>query len=182
MLTNSNSTAVWSLAWGSCHHQGLPSPTLITAAAVQPDVFVWLGDNLYNDMDAEGKFCEPSDCDRWWWQFRRPLRVLRRRLGWSGFPRAQEHNRRTSRGEMNGLRRKYKLLSDKREFLTIRQAAGTMVATWDGTMRGISNPVHLSPQGEPRADVCVYHTQITITDGTTQARLIVGRTPLASNS
>ena len=49
-------TAVWRLAWGSCLHQGLPAPALLAAATLAPDVFAWLGDNIYNDVIC----CHPS--------------------------------------------------------------------------------------------------------------------------
>lgn len=37
------------IAFGSCAHQDKPQPVLDTALARRPDVFVWLGDNLYGD-------------------------------------------------------------------------------------------------------------------------------------
>jgi len=52
----------FTLAFGSCHHQAKPAPTLLAAAASAPDVFVFLGDNLYNDVDRWGMPCEPLRC------------------------------------------------------------------------------------------------------------------------
>ena len=62
VLTSVASAEPWLLAFGSCHHQDLPSPALTAAAALKPDVFVWLGDNLYNDVAAQGMLCEPWRC------------------------------------------------------------------------------------------------------------------------
>ena len=52
----------WTLAFGSCLHQDNPAPALSSAAAARPDVFVFLGDNLYNDLDSGGMPCEPAEC------------------------------------------------------------------------------------------------------------------------
>ena len=40
------------------------APALRSIAAAKPDAFAWLGDAIYNDMDAEGDLCEPSQCGR----------------------------------------------------------------------------------------------------------------------
>jgi Phosphodiesterase/alkaline phosphatase D len=37
------------IAFGSCGHQDRPQPILDSAAAKKPDLFVWLGDNIYGD-------------------------------------------------------------------------------------------------------------------------------------
>lgn len=37
------------IAFGSCVHQSLPQPALMAAAAMKPDLFIWLGDNIYGD-------------------------------------------------------------------------------------------------------------------------------------
>jgi alkaline phosphatase D len=39
------------LAFGSCMHQSRPKPALELAAASAPDLFVFLGDNIYGDTD-----------------------------------------------------------------------------------------------------------------------------------
>lgn len=37
------------IAFGSCGHQDEPQPILSLAAAKNPDLFIWLGDNIYGD-------------------------------------------------------------------------------------------------------------------------------------
>ena len=59
-------TDSWTLAFGSCHNQRLPAPVLSAAARHRPDVFAWLGDNLYNDINEHGGLCEPIACDSYW--------------------------------------------------------------------------------------------------------------------
>jgi len=39
------------VAFGSCAHQNKDQPILETAASLSPDLFVWLGDNIYGDTD-----------------------------------------------------------------------------------------------------------------------------------
>lgn len=39
------------IAFGSCAHQDKAQPALEAAAAMSPDLFVWLGDNIYGDTD-----------------------------------------------------------------------------------------------------------------------------------
>ncbi|MCC6523664.1 MAG: alkaline phosphatase family protein [Polyangiaceae bacterium] len=39
------------IAFGSCMHQSLPKPVLDLATASAPDLFVFLGDNIYGDTD-----------------------------------------------------------------------------------------------------------------------------------
>ena len=54
------------LAYGSCLHQRKPAPALRAAAESRPDAFVWLGDNLYNDLSAANMPCEPMECGEFW--------------------------------------------------------------------------------------------------------------------
>jgi len=54
------------LAYGSCLHQRKPAPALRAAAESRPDAFVWLGDNLYNDITTAGAPCEPMECGAYW--------------------------------------------------------------------------------------------------------------------
>lgn len=37
------------IAFGSCAHQNDPQPILMTVAALKPDAFIYLGDNIYSD-------------------------------------------------------------------------------------------------------------------------------------
>ncbi|MDO8971728.1 MAG: alkaline phosphatase D family protein, partial [Saprospiraceae bacterium] len=37
------------IAFGSCASQDRPQPILDSAAAYRPDLFIWLGDNIYGD-------------------------------------------------------------------------------------------------------------------------------------
>lgn len=39
------------IAFGSCGHEGQAQPILAQAAAHKPQLFVWLGDNIYGDTD-----------------------------------------------------------------------------------------------------------------------------------
>jgi len=39
------------IAFGSCLRQDKPAPIIISITAAKPDVFVWLGDNVYGDSD-----------------------------------------------------------------------------------------------------------------------------------
>ena len=131
----------WSLAFGSCHHQDLPAPALTAAASLQPDAFVWLGDNFYNDLSAAGNVCEPTECTT------SRLTALKDRLLLSAFkvvrrlkPKfaarlerrvVDKHNGAATLADGDGLSRRYAQLSLKPEYLAIRNAAGTMLATWD---------------------------------------------------
>jgi alkaline phosphatase D len=40
------------IAFGSCGHEDSPQPVLSHAAALKPDLFIWLGDNIYGDTDV----------------------------------------------------------------------------------------------------------------------------------
>lgn len=67
---NSSITApvISRVAFGSCAKQTKDMPALLAAKEQQPDVFVWLGDNLYGDTDdmtvLQGKYnqlsCKPE--------------------------------------------------------------------------------------------------------------------------
>lgn len=46
-----NSDETFSIAFGSCGHQDHPLPIFDHVAAHRPDVFVFLGDNIYGDTD-----------------------------------------------------------------------------------------------------------------------------------
>jgi phosphodiesterase/alkaline phosphatase D-like protein len=50
--------ATYVVAFGSCLHQEKPAPALRAAAKSKPDLFVFLGDNLYNDCDIFDMICE----------------------------------------------------------------------------------------------------------------------------
>ena len=39
------------IAFGSCAKQSKNMPVLLAAKAAKPDVFIWLGDNVYGDTD-----------------------------------------------------------------------------------------------------------------------------------
>ncbi len=44
--------AVLTVAFGSCNRQNLPQPLWPVIAQDRPDVWVWLGDNIYGDTDS----------------------------------------------------------------------------------------------------------------------------------
>lgn len=46
---SSNAQPVTTIAFGSCSHENKPQPILNTIAQLKPDVFVYLGDNIYGD-------------------------------------------------------------------------------------------------------------------------------------
>jgi hypothetical protein len=39
------------IAFGSCAKQSKSMPVLLAAKEAKPDVFIWLGDNIYGDTD-----------------------------------------------------------------------------------------------------------------------------------
>jgi alkaline phosphatase D len=49
-------TSVTSVAFGSCLRQNRPAPIFATIAAQRPDVFVFLGDNIYGDTEDVAVF------------------------------------------------------------------------------------------------------------------------------
>jgi alkaline phosphatase D len=49
-IINSKATTL-KIAFGSCGHQDKPQPMLAIAAGLQPDVFIFLGDNIYGDSE-----------------------------------------------------------------------------------------------------------------------------------
>ena len=133
----------WTLVFGSCHHQEMPSPALVSAAASKPDVFVFLGDNVYNDLDASGMPCEPVECRRqhgFWTKLRskvlqaafRVITLTRPKLAKrmsSNYVR--EHNMRVGDHDMEALDLAYATLSIKKEFLALRLSVPSVLATWD---------------------------------------------------
>lgn len=49
-IKNSQSTT-FKIAFGSCGHQDKPQPMLDIATGLRPDVFIYLGDNIYGDSE-----------------------------------------------------------------------------------------------------------------------------------
>jgi len=134
--------ASWTLAFGSCHHQEIPAPGLLSAAAAKPDVFVFLGDNLYNDLNAGGMPCEPIDCRSQGPMSRIKSRVLGTifKLVQYAAPRTaeriasevvREHNARSGQEDMVALAQAYDTLGRKPEIVAIRAAVPEVLATWD---------------------------------------------------
>ena len=131
----------WSLAFGSCHHQDLPAPALTAAASLKPEVFVWLGDNIYNDLSVSGNVCEPMACST------SRLNALKDRLLLTTYkfllrfkPRlaatlsrqmVEKHNSGSTATDGDGLSRRYAQLANKTEYIAILDAAGAILATWD---------------------------------------------------
>jgi alkaline phosphatase D len=48
---NTKKPLVTKIAFGSCGHQDQPQPVLQLATSYKPDVFIFLGDNIYGDTD-----------------------------------------------------------------------------------------------------------------------------------
>lgn len=48
---SAQSKSVMRIAFGSCNRQNLPQPMWDHIAADQPDLWIWLGDNIYGDTD-----------------------------------------------------------------------------------------------------------------------------------
>ena len=46
-----NQVPATTIAFGSCANQDIPQPILGVAASYKPDLFVFLGDNIYGDTD-----------------------------------------------------------------------------------------------------------------------------------
>lgn len=125
------------LAFGSCLHQSKPAPALDAAVASAPDVFVFLGDNLYNDVDRWDMLCTPGSCRAplrgamiWvmWRAFYLMPNALKMRLA-TGVARA--HNAHASAADMVALRANYRLLGIKPEVRRVREAVPEVAATWD---------------------------------------------------
>jgi hypothetical protein len=133
----------WSLAFGSCHHQDLPAPALLAAAELEPDAFVWLGDNFYNDLFASGTPCNPAHCDK-----AGVLEALKGKALLTVFKLltrlrpafasrlakevVEKHNaafNETADGD--SLARRYRQLGSKPEFLALQRSAKATLATWD---------------------------------------------------
>ena len=75
--------SIFKIAFGSCGHQDHPLPIFNNIVAHQPDLFIFLGDNIYGDTK-----------------------------------------------EMDTLRSKYKLLSEKTSFQNLKENV-EIIATWD---------------------------------------------------
>ena len=133
----------WTLAFGSCLHQDNPAPALSSAAAARPDVFVFLGDNLYNDLDSGGMPCEPAECRKrngFWPKLKGKLLLAAFELIAAMRPvyakalaakTVREHNFRTGEYDMDALAAAYQTLRAKREFIALRDAVPSVLATWD---------------------------------------------------
>jgi len=50
-VEGSTEAATFTLAFGSCAHQDRPQPVLDAVIAAEPDLFVYLGDNIYGDTE-----------------------------------------------------------------------------------------------------------------------------------
>lgn len=134
----------WTLGFGSCHHQLLPAPVLDVVASKSPGVFVWLGDNIYNDISRRGLPCTPgTNCNRdlgflSWAKLRlltlctQVLRKVRPELMKKVITDVlRKHNRGSSEEEVEALRMNYEALASKAEFKRLREAVPTQLATWD---------------------------------------------------
>ncbi|KAJ1616506.1 hypothetical protein T492DRAFT_546276 [Pavlovales sp. CCMP2436] len=132
--------SVLSVAFGSCHHQGQPSPTLLAAAASEPDVFVWMGDNLYNDLDPWGVPCEPIDCGRRSRALTSPILIglfgllpvwLKRAVFQHAIASRDDEAAPSVSDDTAGLPANYAALAAKPEFQYLRERVPLMFATWD---------------------------------------------------
>ena len=130
----------WSLAYGSCHHQSKPAPALLTIASTKPDVFAWLGDNLYNDYSVSSDFCEPISCGTWpealhsrgqAWILEQLARRAPRLAARVARRRVRQHNKRAGSRDIEALQRNYATLGGKYEFQALRSAVPRQIATWD---------------------------------------------------
>ena len=133
----------WTLAFGSCNHQEMDAPALLSAAASKPDVFAWLGDNVYNDLDDSGMPCEPIDCRNTQGLLPKmktkfisiAFNYLSKAFpAWAeriAFSVMYEHNRRSHPQDMEALSSAYETLGKKPEFLALRAAVPEVLATWD---------------------------------------------------
>jgi alkaline phosphatase D len=48
---SAQSQVISKIAFGSCGHQDKPQPVIETAASMSPDLFIYLGDNIYGDTE-----------------------------------------------------------------------------------------------------------------------------------
>ncbi|XP_037447190.1 uncharacterized protein LOC119316902 isoform X2 [Triticum dicoccoides] len=111
-----NTTAVVSrIAFGSCANQSAPQPVWEAIVGFDPQVFIWLGDNVYGDN-------------------KRPFRVFgrERTVGpWRNVPRfypATEEE----------LRRKYELAKANPGYAKLRERA-RVIGTWDDHDYGVND-------------------------------------------
>jgi alkaline phosphatase D len=51
-MASGNAAAVTTIAFGSCSDQKRPQPLWDDIVAQKPDVWVWLGDNIYGDSES----------------------------------------------------------------------------------------------------------------------------------
>jgi len=142
LLILTTAALAWTLAFGSCQHQDQPSPGLVSAAASRPDAFVFLGDNLYNDVDAKGMLCEPIQCHNATWLKQMHSSVitwiyngikavnpkLADRLGEKTI---RSHNAGVGAEDMKALAMAYATLGERPEMATLRAAVPEVLATWD---------------------------------------------------
>ena len=145
LLLSPTLLSTWTLAIGSCHHQEIAAPALLSAAESKPDAFAFLGDNLYNDIDAGGMPCEPIDCRNRGNKLLPKLygRLLGKLFGIlsKAFPAWAEqkaasvvraHNARSGPRDMEALAMAYATLSRKPELAKLRAAVPkNIIATWD---------------------------------------------------
>ena len=134
----------WTLAIGSCLHQEMPVPALLSAAQAKPDVFAFLGDNVYNDLDGGGMPCEPIDCrekqgrllPQLWSRLLSVLFGMLSRVfpSWAAATATsvvRAHNARSGARDMEALAAAYEGLEHKPEFRALREAVPQIIATWD---------------------------------------------------
>jgi hypothetical protein len=50
----------WKIGFGSCLHQSMEAPALTAAATSRPNLFIWLGDNIYHDISKGGSVMSSS--------------------------------------------------------------------------------------------------------------------------
>lgn len=48
---NKQQRKAWTIAFGSCNRQNLPQPLWDVIANDKPDLWIWLGDNIYGDSN-----------------------------------------------------------------------------------------------------------------------------------
>ncbi|PUZ76338.1 hypothetical protein GQ55_1G282200 [Panicum hallii var. hallii] len=107
--------AVSRIAFGSCANQSAPQPIWDAVVAFDPQVFVWLGDNVYGDN-------------------KRPFRVFgkERTVGpWKNVPRFYPSTE-------EELRRRYQLAKAKPGYASLRERA-QVIGTWDDHDYGLND-------------------------------------------
>ncbi|KAG2659459.1 hypothetical protein PVAP13_1KG357305 [Panicum virgatum] len=103
------------IAFGSCANQSAPQPIWDAVVAFDPQVFVWLGDNVYGDN-------------------KRPFRVFgkERTVGpWKNVPRFYPSTEQE-------LRRRYQLAKAKPGYASLRERA-QVIGTWDDHDYGLND-------------------------------------------